>query len=137
MTNFAPYFNDMWLSFNKLPAQIVLWTLVTGLLCFGCSKEQRPQDILPEEKLTEIMIDFYLGEAKLNSYALPYDSAIKLFTPFEESTLKRHGVTDSLLQKTYQYYFDHPKEFERVYEIVIDSLNLRERKASASSSTVK
>jgi hypothetical protein len=137
MTNFAPYFDDMWLLFNKIPALIILWSLVAGLVCFSCGKEERPKDILAEEQLTEIMIEFYLGEARLNRFVIPYDSANKLFIPFEKSVLKKHGVSDSSLQKTYQYYFDHPKQLQKVYEIVIDSLSLRERKASAASSTVK
>ncbi len=129
MTNFAPYFIDMWLSSNKISALMIVWSLVAGLLFLSCDKEQPPKDILSQDQLTEIMIDFYLGEAKLSNYALPYDSASKLFTPFEESVLKKYGVPDSTLFKTYQYYFDHPKELEKIYEIVIDSLNLRERKA--------
>jgi len=71
-----------------------------------------------------------MAEAKLNNYSIPYDSANKLFIPFEESVLKKYGVSDSTLYKTYQYYFDHPKEMEKIYEIVIDSLSLRERKGS-------
>ena len=88
------------------------------------------KDILAQDQLTKIMIEFYMAEAKLNNYSIPYDSANKLFIPFEESVLKKYGVSDSTLYKTYQYYFDHPKEMEKIYEIVIDSLSLRERKGS-------
>ncbi len=129
MTNFAPYFNDMWLPSNKIPALMIVWSLAAGLLLFSCNKDQPPKDILSQDQLTQIMIEFYLGEAKLSNYSLPYDSASKLFIPFEESVLKKYGVPDSTLLKTYQYYFDHPKELEKIYEIVIDSLNLREKKA--------
>ena len=129
MTNFAPYFNDMWLPSNKIPALMIVWSLAAGLLFFSCGKELPPKDILSQDQLTKIMIDFYLGEAKLSNYSLPYDSASRLFIPYEESVLKKYGATDSTLLKTYQYYFDHPKELEKIYEIVIDSLNLRERKA--------
>jgi Domain of unknown function (DUF4296) len=108
---------------------MIVWSLAAGLLFFSCNKDQPPKDILSKDQLTQIMIEFYLAEAKLSNYSLPYDSASKLFIPFEESVLKKHGVSDSTLLKTYQYYFDHPKELEKIYEIVIDSLNLREKKA--------
>jgi len=119
----------MWLPSNKIPALMIVWSLAAGLLFFGCSEQKVPKDILTQNQLTEIMIEFYMGEAKLSNYALSYDSASKLFIPYEESVLKRHNVPDSILLKTYQYYFDHPKELEKVYEILIDSLNLREKRA--------
>lgn len=119
----------MWLSSNKIPALMIVWSLASGLLFVSCDKEKPPTDILSQDELTKIMIEFYLGEAKLSNYALPYDSASKLFIPYEESVLKKYNVPDSTLLKTYQYYFDHPRELEKIYDIVIDSLNLREKKA--------
>lgn len=139
MTNFAPYFNDMRLPHNKISALIMVWSFMAmaGLVSFGCAdNDQPPKDILTQDQLTGIMIEFYLGEAKLSNYGLPYDSASKLFIPFEESVLKKYGVSDSTLYKTYQYYFDHPTELEKIYEVVIDSLSLRERKASGAPTTV-
>lgn len=126
----------MWLPSNKIPALIIAWSLTAGLMCASCSKEQRPTDILPQDELTRIMIEFYLGEAKLNNYSIPHDSASKLFIPYQESVLKKYGVSDTTLHKTYQYYFDHPTELEKIYEMVIDSLSLRERKASGKPAMV-
>lgn len=136
MSNFAPYFIHMWFRSDKTPLLILVCALIAGLISFSCDKEEAPKDILPQDQLTQIMIDLYLGEAKLSNYSLPYDTSRKLFIPYEESVLKKHGVSDSTLYKTYQYYFDHPKELEKLYEIVIDSLSLRERKASGTPPTV-
>ena len=135
MTNFAPYLNDMWLPSNKIPGLLVVWSVVALSILLGCAKENVPKDILTQDQLTTIMIEFYLGEAKLSNYSLPYDSASKLFIPFEAAVLKKYGVSDSSLLKTYQYYFHHPKKLEKIYEIVIDSLNLRERKAGGMPTT--
>ena len=111
--------------------------MMTGLLCFSCGKEEPRKGILTQDELTKLMIEFYLGEARLSNLAIPYDSASKLFIPFEESVMKKYGVSDSTLYKTYQYYFDHPTELEKVYEIVIDSLSLRERKATSVADRAK
>jgi len=129
MTNFAPYFTHMWYTTHKIPALLIISSVIAGLLCMSCDKERPPRDILPQDQLTNIMIDFYLAEARLGRYNLPFDSASKLFIPFEDSVLKKYGVADSTLKKTYQYYFDHPAELEKLYEVVIDSLSLRERRA--------
>jgi len=125
----------MWLRPDKIPAQIIIGSLMTGLICFSCGEEEPRKDILSQDQLTKIMIELYLGEARLSNSVIAYDSGRKLFIPYEESVLKKYGVADSTLKKTYQYYFDHPTELEKIYEIVIDSLSLRERKASSQLST--
>ena len=133
MTNFAPYFMYMWQTAGKISALIIISSLTVALLCTSCNKERPPKDILPKDQLTNIMIDFYLAEARLGKYSIPFDSANKLFVPFEDYVLKKYGVADSTLKKTYQYYFDHPSELEKLYEVVIDSLSLRERRADSPS----
>ncbi len=137
MTNFAPYFSDMRPPNKKILVIIPALFLVVGWLCSGCNTVATPKDILPQDKLTRIMIEFYLGEARLTNYSIPYDSAHKLFIPFEASVLKKYGVSDSTLSRTYQYYFDHPIELEKIYEVVLDSLSLRERKATSAPPIAK
>lgn len=137
MSNFASYFNDMWLLPNKISGKIIILPLAAGLLIASCSMEKAQEDILPKDELVTIMIEFYLAESRLSKLSIPQDSATKLFIPFEESVLKKYGVSDSVLNKTYQYYFDHPIEMEKIYEIVLDSLSLRERKSSSVQQTVK
>ena len=137
MSNFASYFNDMRLLPNKISGKIIILPLAAGLLIASCSMEKAQEDILPKDELVTIMIEFYLAESRLSKLSIPQDSATKLFIPFEESVLKKYGVTDSILNKTYQYYFDHSNEMEKIYEIVLDSLSLRERKSSSVQQTVK
>ena len=44
--------------------------------------------------------------------------------------LRLVNLPDSSLKKTYQYYGDHPKEMEEVYDALIDSLSLREQRTT-------
>ena len=127
----------MWLPSYKIYALIIILSFAGGLISTSCEKEERPADLLPQDQLTKIMIDFYLGEARLVNAAIPRDSAIKLLVPFKESVFKKYGVPDSSFHRTYQYYYDHPVELEKIYEAVIDSLSLRERKASSTPPPVK
>ena len=126
-------FLPLWQNYKSHRSNKIIYILISllcALLSVSCRTEKPPKDILASEQLTQIMIEFYLAEAKLSNYSLAQDSAKKLFMPFEEATLKKYGVADSTLKKTYQYYFDRPTELEKIYEIVIDSLSLRERKAT-------
>lgn len=137
MTNFAPYFNDMRLPSYKISVMIIILSFTAGLLSTSCSKKQSQEEILPQDKLVNIMIEFYLAESRLGKLSIKQDSANKLFIPFEQSVLRKYEVSDSALSKTYQYYYDHPTEMEKIYEVVLDSLSLRERKASSVVQTVK
>jgi hypothetical protein len=42
--------------------------------------------------------------------------------------LQAKGIPDSILKKTYAYYLAHPKELEQVYDAVIDTLMLRDKR---------
>jgi Domain of unknown function (DUF4296) len=99
------------------------------VLSFSCQKKKdEAKGILTKTELAAFLIDMYLAEARIDNMPIVKDSAIKLFLPYEEKLLKKYNLADSTLRKTYQYYIDHPKEMEAVYDVVIDTLNLREQR---------
>jgi hypothetical protein len=113
------------------PGRVVILSIAlmtSAVLLWNCQTEKYPDNILTQEQFSSLLVELYLAEAKLNGLAISRDSASKLFIPYEDSLMKKSGVPDSVLRNTYQYYFDHPQELEKVYEIVIDSLSLREKK---------
>ena len=112
---------------NKGVVFVIVFTISAALL-WNCQTEKYPDNILSKEEFSSLLMELYLAEAKLNGLSIPRDSASKLFIPYEDSLMRKSGVPDSILRNTYQYYFDHPQELEKVYEIVIDSLSLREKK---------
>jgi len=95
----------------------------------ACIQTKKPTGVLDEKELAELMVDIYTGEARMTNLSLVNDSAINLFQPFEEALLKKKGIPDSIIKLTFRYYVDHPVELERVYDVVIDTLSLREQKA--------
>jgi Domain of unknown function (DUF4296) len=102
------------------------------LCTVNCSREAKPPGILSRQEMTNLMVDLYLAEAKLSTANISRDSASHLFRPFEDSLLKRRGISDSLLKQNYSYYLDHPKEMEMILDALIDTLSLREQRLSTS-----
>ncbi len=99
------------------------------LLFISCQQEEKKdKSILTQTQLSAFLIEMYLAEARIDNIPIAKDSAIKLFLPYEEKLMKKFNLADSTLKKTYQYYIDHPKEMEAVYDAVIDTLNLREQR---------
>jgi Domain of unknown function (DUF4296) len=99
----------------------------------ACKEETRPPGVLAPAEFSKILVEVYLAEARINSTALQRDSAIKLFVPYEEKLFQQFELPDSVVRKTYQYYVDHPKQLELIYDSVIDTLSLREQKLRTKS----
>ena len=100
--------------------------LIILLFVMGCQSRQTVTGILSKEDYTEYLVNVYVAEAKLNTYVITPDSAIKLFQPFDQSLLRKLNTNDSVIQKTHQYYLAHPAELQKIYTAVIDTLTMRE-----------
>jgi hypothetical protein len=98
--------------------------------CFKSKEDLEKQGVLSHQELTALIIDIYLAEGVADNLPLVKDSAMNFFRPYEQKLLKQKNIPDSVLMKTYDYYLSHPKEFEAVFEVVIDSLTLREQRTS-------
>jgi Domain of unknown function (DUF4296) len=110
--------------------RLSIYTVLLLTLAISCQeKEKETKGILTKPELSAFLIEMYLAEARIDNLSIVKDSAIKLFLPYEEKLMKKFNLADSTLKKTYQYYIDHPKEMEMVYDAVIDTLNLREQRS--------
>jgi hypothetical protein len=96
----------------------------------ACQSPKKPEGVLTQPQLASLIVDVYVAEARLDQMPLVKDSAIRFFIPFEEKLLKNKGISDSALKKTYTYYLANPKELEQVYDSVIDTLVLRDQRAT-------
>jgi hypothetical protein len=95
---------------------------------FSCEKEKAAHGIMTKAQMADWMMNVYIAEARILTLPMTRDSAYKVFVPFQDSLLKQKSLQDSTLKKSFQYYMDHPAELESVYDIMIDSLSLREQR---------
>ncbi len=131
MTNFDSFKMVSTINLTKGSSWKTILVVVISLLSlYSCKKAGRPDDVLSQEELADLMVEFYLAEGKINTLGIQRDSAMKLFLPFEQSVMTKKKVSDETLSRTYRYYLDHPLEFEKVYDAIIDTLSLRETKAN-------
>jgi hypothetical protein len=127
MSILGPYY----LRTGKMTRPGLICILIVLIFTVGCKQEKTPAGILNKEEYAEYLVNVYVAEAKLNTFAITPDSAMRLFIPFEHSLVKKFDVSDSVIHKTYQYYLAHPDQLEEVFTSVIDTLNLREQKANS------
>ena len=108
-----------------------LWGVILVLIfsvAFSCKKESPKEGILTKAQMADWMMSMYLSEAGILTLPMVRESAYKVFVPYEDSLLRRKSLQDTTLEKSYQYYLEHPQELEAIYDIVIDSLSLREQR---------
>jgi len=104
------------------------------MLAISCKQDSTPKGILTQTQMSAWLLDVYLAEARVGGWPITRDSAYKLFLPYQDSLRIRKGLQDSTIQKSYEYYLGRPTEMESIYDIVIDSLNLREQRMMRSPS---
>ena len=114
------------------PISYLIVILLSWSVLISCSSTKDERRILDQEKFVSLLVDVYIAEARLSVYPIERDSAIKLFIPFEDQLLEKYQISDAQLKDTYRYYIDHPEEFDKIYDIVVDTLNLRHQKLEAA-----
>lgn len=98
------------------------------LLVVSCQQESAPKGVLTRQEMSAWLLEVYMAEARAGSWPITRDSSYKLFLPFQDSLKSRRGLKDSTIIRSYEYYLGRPNELESIYDIVIDSLNLREQR---------
>ena len=92
---------------------------------------ERPPDVLSEEDMVRVLTEVYITEEKVNTLALPPDSAAYVFNQLKSRMFRNLNVSDSVFQASLDYYMTEPKQMEKIYATLVDSLQLREQRTPA------
>jgi hypothetical protein len=113
---------------------VILLTVLLGA-CSGSQDDK--QEILSREQMVKMLIQIHLLEAKVQQLPLPHDSVRQVYAHFENKLFEQEGISREQYELTYMYYADRPKNFEKIYQNVLDSLTVLEnRKRTAVPASV-
>lgn len=102
--------------------------LLLAVLVFSCGKPKAPQNLLPEDKVVNVLSDLYVVEQKVNGLGLKRDTSEQIFAKLKDKVFEKNGITDSSFRVSLDYYVDHSSAIESIYSQLVDSLNLREQR---------
>lgn len=90
------------------------------------SVPERPEGILPDSTMRNLIIEFSLADA-----AAIVNKTDQRFKPFlaelgYEAALKKQGIDRETLIRSLEYYEKHPKLLEKIYDDAIAELNKRQ-----------
>nr|WP_255709838.1 DUF4296 domain-containing protein [Pontibacter harenae] len=101
----------------------------------SCTKQktQRPDNLIPEEKMVRIMADVHTVEALVEAKQLYPDTALMTYNRAKREILEKHEVSEEKFRATYTYYLENVDQMDKLYEIIIDTLSVREAKFNANN----
>ncbi len=99
---------------------LIFLVLIFGLFS-GCNEARentvsKPDGLLSEQKMVEILADFQLSEAVVNQKAgLRQDIRAKQKQVYAEAILKKHNLNPQLFWDSYNYYITQPEQLDTIY----------------------
>lgn len=116
----------------KLLIRIILAAAFIGVVFLG-SCEKRPDGVLSEGEMVDLLTDLQLAEAYYSSSPVGGRNADRRM--LEESVLKKHGVTRAQLDATLAYYGRNIDDYTKLYTKV--EKKLRAQSGAGGSESVQ
>ncbi|UXX79048.1 DUF4296 domain-containing protein [Reichenbachiella carrageenanivorans] len=95
---------------------------------FSCSSTKDQQEIIPSATMVELLIDIHILEARVDKLRLSNDSAYAVYNTLERELFEKRGVDKPQYEVSYQYYLSNPILLDKIYTIVVDSLNVIQKR---------
>lgn len=105
---------------------ICLVSAVFAFFAVGCEKEQKPGNILPEDKFIEVIKDMHLADAIISEKG--YKESRLDSGSYYNSVFKKHNISRREFDENLKYYANHPKQLSAMYEKVIVQLLKQQEK---------
>lgn len=99
------------------------------LFLVACDSGNKPEGLLSEDKMVEVLIDIHMTEGITSAIPVAYDSSKVLYNLLEKDVFLKHGVEDSVFTQSMLYYLRDPGAMEEIYSRVVDSLTVIESTA--------
>ncbi|MFD2512633.1 DUF4296 domain-containing protein [Pontibacter locisalis] len=112
-----------------------LFYILFCLVLLGCGNQgsDKPEGLVPQDKMIQILADIHIAESQIETKVIYPDTALMTFNYWQKEILEKHGVEEERFRDTYRYYQDNLKEMDVLYEIIIDTLSVRETKMRAAA----
>lgn len=104
--------------------KIAFYLLFVFFLCCGDPAEENvfiPENILPKEKIAQVITDIHIAEAEINLLAIS-DSTLKRSIYFKQ-IFDKHQITKQQYEESLAFYIDHPETLNKIYEQVLNDLS--------------
>ena len=102
---------------------LILIAVCLGLGCSEKSGEPIPGDVLPIEKMTDIMLDVQLIEGGIVIRKYNKTQREGQIADYYKSLYYKHKVSKDAFESSLKYYTDHPDKLEKIYDGMLERLS--------------
>ncbi|WP_321289527.1 DUF4296 domain-containing protein [uncultured Sunxiuqinia sp.] len=128
--------NSNFVKLLKKNMQRITFYFFVLLLTFGsfaCKEKKgypKPDNLVSEEKMVDILYDIHLGEAYSEKFRYAGDTTKLESKDLYFSILEEHKMQDSIFAESVVYYSSMPKIYARIYQQVIDRLKMLQEESN-------
>jgi hypothetical protein len=98
-----------------------------SFILFSCIKPEEPTaDIIPKDSMAQILIDIHLAEAKVAVKNPSPDTGQMMYEYYKRGIYKNYNISPQRFNSSLEFYTRNVTELNQIYEVVVDSLSLRE-----------
>ena len=100
--------------------------ILSVLLAISCANEKVPEGVMDQDRMTEVLMEIHLLEAKIQKLYVPQDSGKILYDHYEKMLFKDLGISEEEYNQSLIYYINHGEELGEIYNHIVDSLMLKQ-----------
>lgn len=112
---------------------IFIYTSIIILILSSCVHQEKPQPVIPEDKLVHILKDIMIIEAGVNRAFDPKINKDSLASPYYQAVYKKYGVTFGQFNYSYKQYQKHPEYMDSLFVKVLDQLQIEQVQLEAKN----
>lgn len=106
----------------------IQYLIFFSAILLSCNKTDKiPAELYSLEQMAVILKDVYILEFKTTELKVRADSAVVVFKKYQDDYFDRNNLDTAKYTASYDFYFSRPELMERIYEIIADSLSLKNR----------
>ncbi|HKR04100.1 MAG TPA: DUF4296 domain-containing protein [Bacteroidia bacterium] len=99
----------------------------------SCSKKEEkiPADIIPKDRMVQVLVDIHLAEAR-SQFNAPFDNSKNVKQAYYKFIFNKYKITYAQLMKSWSFYSEHPAIFTKIYDEVITELSRKQAVSGGS-----
>jgi hypothetical protein len=118
----------------RLARFFTLIVCVSVLAAFYACREEgedKPANLIPDEKFVDLLVDFSLSESASNSNVKQIPN-LKSDSVYAFNPLLENNIRKSQYDSTLSYYASHISEYKAIYETVLERISAMQAQATGT-----
>ncbi len=111
---------------HRLLLIVLFFLILTGT---GCKEKgyPKPGNLISEKQMVDILYDIHMSEAIADKFRYQTADSLRLEpNDLYQGVLDKYNLNDSVLAQSLIYYSSRPKIYEKIYEQVIERMNVQQ-----------